>query len=130
MSCCTKNNFYNCVLCANTYCKNGLEKRRKEWYTIPYSVNQSDVPVGRGKELIMAENNGCTHDCSTCGADCSSRKPESLLVPQNAGSDVKKVIGIVSGKGFERSGRVGQAVPLQFCRYAHRKRCGGRAGAD
>ena len=47
----------------------------------------------------MAENNGCTHDCSTCGADCSSRKPESLLVPQNAGSDVKKVIGIVSGKG-------------------------------
>ena len=50
-----------------------------------------------GKEFIMAENNGCTHDCSSCGADCASRKPESLLVPQNAGSNVKKVIGIVSG---------------------------------
>ena len=47
----------------------------------------------------MAENNGSTHDCSSCSADCSSRKPESLLVPQNAGSNVKKVIGVVSGKG-------------------------------
>ncbi len=47
----------------------------------------------------MAENNECTHDCSSCSADCSSRKPESLLVPQNAGSNVKKVIGVVSGKG-------------------------------
>ena len=42
----------------------------------------------------------CTHDCSTCGADCASRnKPESLLEPQNAQSNVKKVIAVVSGKG-------------------------------
>ena len=41
----------------------------------------------------------CTHDCSTCQNKCSSAKPESLLAPQNAGSNVKKVIGIVSGKG-------------------------------
>ena len=42
----------------------------------------------------------CTHDCSTCGADCSSRnKPESLLEPQNAQSNIKKVIAVVSGKG-------------------------------
>ena len=42
----------------------------------------------------------CTHDCSTCGADCTSRnKPESLLEPQNAQSNVKKVIAVVSGKG-------------------------------
>ena len=33
----------------------------------------------------------CTHDCSTCSADCASRKPESLLAPQNAMSNVKKV---------------------------------------
>ena len=39
----------------------------------------------------MAEN--CTHDCSTCSANCSSRKPESLLAPANKGSNVKKVIG-------------------------------------
>ena len=41
----------------------------------------------------------CTHDCSTCGADCASRKQESLLAPQNAQSNVKKVIAVVSGKG-------------------------------
>lgn len=41
----------------------------------------------------------CTHDCSSCGADCPSRKQQSLLEPQNPMSNVKKVIGVVSGKG-------------------------------
>ena len=42
----------------------------------------------------------CTHDCSSCGADCASRnKPQSLLEAQNAFSNVKKVIAVVSGKG-------------------------------
>ena len=42
----------------------------------------------------------CNHDCSSCAKSCSSRNnPESLLVPQNEASDIKKVIGIVSGKG-------------------------------
>ena len=42
----------------------------------------------------------CTHDCSTCSSNCSSRQePQSLLVPANALSDVKHVVGIVSGKG-------------------------------
>ena len=41
----------------------------------------------------------CTHDCSTCSADCASRKPESLLAPMNALSNVKKTIAVMSGKG-------------------------------
>ena len=41
----------------------------------------------------MAE---CTHDCSTCSQKCSK---ESLIEPQNSASSVKKVIGVVSGKG-------------------------------
>ena len=41
----------------------------------------------------------CTHDCSTCGANCSSRDPKSMIVPQNERSDVKNVIAIMSGKG-------------------------------
>ncbi len=54
-------------------------------------------PAGR-KEEIMAEN--CTHDCSTCSASCSERTtPQSFLEKQNEASNVKKVIGIVSGKG-------------------------------
>ena len=41
----------------------------------------------------------CTHDCSTCQSKCASAQPESLLAPSNPGSNVKKVIGVVSGKG-------------------------------
>ncbi len=45
----------------------------------------------------MSEN--CTHDCSSCGENCPSRDPNSFLAPMNKMSKVKKVIGIVSGKG-------------------------------
>ena len=41
----------------------------------------------------MAE---CSHDCANCSQKCSK---ESLLAPQNKASNVKKVIGVVSGKG-------------------------------
>ena len=42
----------------------------------------------------MAE---CNHDCSSCKSKCG--EATSLLAPQNAGSQVKRVIGVVSGKG-------------------------------
>ena len=38
----------------------------------------------------------CTHDCGSCGKDCASR---ITFEQQNDFSDVKKVIGVVSGKG-------------------------------
>ena len=42
----------------------------------------------------------CTHDCGSCSENCSSRQnPESFLEQPNAMSSIKKVIGIVSGKG-------------------------------
>ena len=47
----------------------------------------------------MAENENCTHDCSSCGAACPSREAQSLIEPQNKLSHIKKVIGVVSGKG-------------------------------
>ena len=42
---------------------------------------------------------GCSSDCSSCGSNCPSRQggiPKSKLAP---GSSVKKLIGVVSGKG-------------------------------
>ena len=45
----------------------------------------------------MAEN--CTHDCSSCSSNCASRKTESLLKAPHKDSKIKKVIGVVSGKG-------------------------------
>ena len=44
----------------------------------------------------------CTHNCETCTANCSSREggaPKSFLEAPNELSSIKKVIGIVSGKG-------------------------------
>jgi len=45
----------------------------------------------------MAES--CTHDCNTCSSSCTSKSKESMFEPQNPNSNVKKVIGIASGKG-------------------------------
>lgn len=47
----------------------------------------------------MSEN--CTHDCSSCGENCSSRTEEqtSFMEALHPLSSVKKVIGVVSGKG-------------------------------
>lgn len=47
----------------------------------------------------MSEN--CNHDCSSCGENCSSRDAQKndFSAKANAHSNVKKVIGVVSGKG-------------------------------
>ena len=42
----------------------------------------------------------CTHDCSSCGANCPSRdQQQSLIEKPHAGSNIKKVIAVMSGKG-------------------------------
>ena len=51
------------------------------------------------KEMQSAEASAeCTHDCSTCSANCGSKK-QSMFEAINPMSMVGKVIGIVSGKG-------------------------------
>ena len=44
----------------------------------------------------MASDENCTHNCSTCSSNCKSKDMRAQL---RDGSCVKKVIGIVSGKG-------------------------------
>ncbi len=45
----------------------------------------------------MAE---CSHDCGSCGENCPSRQnPNDFLEKLNDASSVKRVIGVVSGKG-------------------------------
>ena len=43
----------------------------------------------------------CTHDCSSCGQSCSSRTEERTDFHEKPHelSSIKKVIGVVSGKG-------------------------------
>ena len=41
----------------------------------------------------------CTHNCSSCKANCSTKSKQDFLEPLNAHSSIKHVIGVVSGKG-------------------------------
>ena len=60
----------------------------------------------------------CTHDCGSCGQDCGDRtQPQSLLAEANPESHVKKVIGVVSGKGG-----VGKSLVTSMLASAMRKR--------
>lgn len=45
----------------------------------------------------MVEN--CSHNCESCTENCSERAKESFLEKPNEMSHIKKVIGVVSGKG-------------------------------
>ncbi len=44
-------------------------------------------------------SDSCSHNCGSCGDDCGDREQQSLFASLNEHSKVKKVIGVVSGKG-------------------------------
>ena len=58
----------------------------------------------------------CTHDCSTCSANCSSKqqKPEDLLLPPNQNSKIGKVIAVMSGKGGVRKSMTSALLATAF----------------
>ncbi len=45
----------------------------------------------------MSQN--CSHNCQSCNESCSERKAESLLESPHELSRIKKIIGVISGKG-------------------------------
>jgi len=53
------------------------------------------------EELRYEQEGSCSGNCSSCGSSCGSRKPDKseFLEPMNEYSNVKRVIGVVSGKG-------------------------------
>ena len=57
----------------------------------------------------MSEQN-CDHNCANCGSYCGERDTAYLKETQNKYSNVKKVIGIVSGKGG-----VGKSMVTALC---------------
>ena len=67
----------------------------------------------------MSETNECTHNCETCGADCPSRSGESLLQKANDQSSVKKIIGVVSGKGGVGKSMVTSLLALETARRGY-----------
>ncbi len=70
----------------------------------------------------MAED--CNHDCSGCTAECSSRKTDKsqFLAPMNSHSNIRRVIGVVSGKGGVGKSFVTSYLSVLFARKGFR--CG------
>ena len=68
----------------------------------------------------MAENENCTHDCSSCGAACPSREAQSLIEPQNKLSHIKKAIGVVSGKGGVGKSLVTSMLAVEMSRRGYK----------
>ncbi len=60
----------------------------------------------------MSEN--CTNNCSTCSSSCSNK---NLRVQLRAGSCVKKVIGVVSGKGGVGKSLVTSLLASKLCQH-------------
>ena len=61
----------------------------------------------------------CSHDCSSCNSDCGSRDPKSLLENPHEGSSIKKVIGVVSGKGGVGKSLVTDLLAVSFNRLGY-----------
>lgn len=47
----------------------------------------------------MHESETCSHNCNDCHVNCSERKEQSLLEKPKASTHVKKLFGVISGKG-------------------------------
>lgn len=62
----------------------------------------------------------CTHDCSSCSANCDSRDSKSFIEKLNDYSSVKHVIGIVSGKGGVGKSLVTSSLAVMFNRKGYK----------
>ena len=69
----------------------------------------------------MAEQN-CTHDCSSCGENCPSRKqdPASFLEKPHQLSSIKKVIAVASGKGGVGKSLVTSMLAVEMARRGYK----------
>ena len=65
---------------------------------------------------------GCTHDCGSCGQNCGERKqdPQSLLEKPQELSQIKRVIGVVSGKGGVGKSLVTSMMAVLLNRRGHK----------
>ena len=68
----------------------------------------------------MSEN--CTHNCETCGQNCASRQqaPADFREPPHELSSIKKVIGVVSGKGGVGKSMTSAMLAVLMNRRGHR----------
>lgn len=62
----------------------------------------------------------CNHDCASCGEECESRNPESLIIKPSEGTSIGRTIGIVSGKGGVGKSLVTSLLALHNVNKGHK----------
>ena len=60
----------------------------------------------------------CTHDCSSCGQDCASRAPEPVV--PTADTKIKKIIGVLSGKGGVGKSMVSSLLAVELAQQGYK----------
>ena len=59
----------------------------------------------------------CNHNCESCASNCSKREGENpFLAPMNAASNVRHVIGVVSGKGGVGKSLITSLLASKMCK--------------
>lgn len=64
------------------------------------------------------EEQNCTHDCSTCGENCASRERPQFEKPHEL-SQIKHVIGVISGKGGVGKSLVSSLLAVSLSRKGY-----------
>lgn len=62
----------------------------------------------------------CNHDCGSCGENCGERDPKSFQEKPHVKSKIKKVIGVVSGKGGVGKSMVTGMLAVLMSRQGYR----------
>lgn len=68
----------------------------------------------------MAENSSCSGNCASCGENCASRDPKSLLEPTGEYNNIKNVIAVVSGKGGVGKSTVTSLLAVMMARKGYK----------
>ena len=74
------------------------------------------------KQETMSEQNPetCSHNCEGCSSNCAEReKPESFRIEPNAKSKIRRIIGVVSGKGGVGKSFVTSILASEMQRRGH-----------
>ena len=73
----------------------------------------------------------CTHDCSSCSQNCASRQnPQDFHEPPHQLSSIKKVIGVVSGKGGVGKSMTSALLAVEMRRRGYRRSEERRVGKE
>ena len=77
-------------------------------------------PDNYDRKNVYTMSETCNHDCSSCSQSCESRDSKSFLENPHEKSTIRKVIGVVSGKGGVGKSMVSSLLAANFQKKGYR----------